>query len=149
MIYSSLGLLISEQMVRVYDEVGRLYDHSGVHGKWWDRPTENSIDNYIRCYEKQIKDFDEISTEMSYKNSYDLTQRLIIDETVFRQTILSYRDYVRRNGKEFCLVGLNHTSEQLFWINTVKSFLNINEKTDNSYEVIKFRYKLLIELKMN
>ena len=143
--YGSLGLLISQQMIKVYDSEGRLYDDSGVRGKR-DALTQNNYENYIQCYEKQIKDLDDIFTEMADRDRYQFIGQLITDKTMFRQTILAYRAYSQQSSPEICLVGLNHTAEQLFWIHSANTFLNTYENADNSYDIINYRLESIFVL---
>ena len=137
--YSSIGLFVSKEMVKVYDHVGRLYDETGSHGNWWDKLTDRTFDNFVKCYEKQVKDLDDVIDTMDNVNRFKLVEQLIVDKTIFKQAILAYRSYAKQNSEELGLIGLNLTAEQLFWVNSAKTYYDMKKQTDKSDDMIKFK----------
>ncbi|CAG2168868.1 unnamed protein product [Oppiella nova] len=139
--FGSFGVLISEQMLNILSEVGRLYDENGVYGKWWDTVSDNGFDTRIKCFHKKIKHFDDMTTGMHLSDRYKLIEKYITDMTLLKQTLMAYRAHTKQMGPQLGLIGLNHTSEQLFWISAVNTYYNdrLDYQDNNSYDMMKYR----------
>ncbi|XP_066996218.2 neprilysin-11-like [Anabrus simplex] len=119
--YGSMGVVIGHEMTHGFDDVGRQYDRVGNLAQWWTEPT---VDTYLKkaeCFVEQYEQFkfpelDELH-ENTTINGRNTEGENIADNGGLRQAFNAYQEYVKQNGPEELLPGLEKfSSEQLFFL---------------------------------
>ncbi|XP_054159928.1 neprilysin-2-like [Oppia nitens] len=105
--YGALGWILGHELIHEFDTFGGQFDKSGNLRDWWDHQTKLDFNKRAQCFVNQYKQFNLSKSTLSE----DIADNGGID-TAFK----SYQYFVKRNGEELPLPGLNYTSEQLFWI---------------------------------
>ncbi|XP_054166696.1 neprilysin-2-like [Oppia nitens] len=148
-IYGTLGLLISEQMLSMFDDKGRHYDEHGIYGtNWWDSTTTNGFRTYANCYEKQMNDFDVIIARKTMTESHIqfLRNMFMKDKETVSLTFDAYKLAIGAKGVDSGIMGFNETADTLFWLsvaNTYYKHSNYQKRLIDDKVLIEFRINLI------
>lgn len=119
-------------MTHAFDIEGKEYDGEGRKISWWSDEMTKHYNNRAQCF---VKQYDKFTVNKINKVNGTLTlAENIADNGGVREALHAYRHYVKRNGEEPYLPGLEHyTHEQLFFL----AFANVwCEKTTESDEIM-------------
>ncbi|CAG2103857.1 unnamed protein product [Medioppia subpectinata] len=128
--YGALGWIIGHELIHEFDNIGGRFDKKGNLRDWWDIDTKDIFNNKTQCFAQQYKQYNALNIDGRSTLSEDIADNGGID-TAFK----SYQDFVRYNGKELLLPGLNYTQDQLFWISAAN--LHVSLKTELSDDSVK------------
>ncbi|KAB0803122.1 hypothetical protein PPYR_00092 [Photinus pyralis] len=113
--YGGIGLLISHEIVHGFDNKGRQFDKFGNLDDWWTPSTNEKFITKAQCIIDQYgnQSIPELGLNV---NGFKTQGENIADNGGIRNAYLAYNEWIRRNGRERLLPGLNYTDRQLFWI---------------------------------
>ncbi|KAF5307501.1 hypothetical protein FQR65_LT06856 [Abscondita terminalis] len=108
--YAALGKSIASVIVYTYSKLAYK-----LNSKLWSEETKKKFPNKTSCVSHNYEYFgDEGNLFMTYK--YYEKQFKIAQIVGIKLAYNAYKTWTFRNGKELHLIGLNYTSDQLFWI---------------------------------
>lgn len=139
--FGAIGTIIGHEITHGFDDEGSQLDENGNLINWWEPETESKYLNKVKCiinqysnYTVKILDKNVNNCEKLY-NTIDLIIRCILqvngirtqgenlaDNGGLKEAYLAYNAWIKDNGMELKLPGLNYTSNQLFWISTAMNW---------------------------
>nr|XP_024216416.1 neprilysin [Halyomorpha halys] len=130
--YGAIGSILGHELTHAFDIEGKEYDGEGRKISWWSDEMTKQYNDRAQCF---VKQYDKFAVNKINKVNGTLTlAENIADNGGVREALHAYRYYVKRNGEEPYLPGLEHyTHEQLFFL----AFANVwCEKTIESDEIM-------------
>ncbi|XP_067119002.1 membrane metallo-endopeptidase-like 1 [Centruroides vittatus] len=120
--FGGVGFIFAHEITHGLDNSGRLKDKYGNLNNWWNEKSETEFEKKSECFVNQYNSYhyDGLSTTVNGKKT--LSEN-IPDNGGIRQAYLGYQKWVKDNGKENHLPGLEkYSPEQLFFISFAKSW---------------------------
>ena len=118
--YGAIGMVIGHEITHGFDSNGRKRDKKGRMIPWW---TNETVDQFVQradCFVRQYENFEVpelVSKDTNHLNGTKTLGENIADNGGIREAFRAYQTYLKLNGPEFKLPGLEkYTSEQLFFI---------------------------------
>uniref|UniRef100_A0A1Y1LRH1 Peptidase M13 N-terminal domain-containing protein n=1 Tax=Photinus pyralis TaxID=7054 RepID=A0A1Y1LRH1_PHOPY len=113
--YGTIGFVIGHEMTHGFDDHGRKYNKHGEWYNWWAPSTTKTFLNKAQCMVDQYGN--QTIAELGLNlDGIKAQGENIADNGGIREAYLAYIRWVKRNGNEPVLPGLNYTHLQLFWI---------------------------------
>lgn len=113
--YGGIGYFIGHEITHGFDDQGRKLNIQGNLEDWWAKDTNDAFLNKAKCIIEQYSNY--TAPEIDIPLNGDLTQgENIADNGGIKEAYLAYNAWIKRNGPEQKLPGLNYTPKQLFWI---------------------------------
>lgn len=119
--FGGIGSVIGHELTHGFDDNGRKYDKNGVFlpddaSGTWSNSTIVKYKEKAQCIENQYSNF-YVKQVNLYVNGLQTLGENIADNGGVRQSYNAYQTWVKNNGEEPLLPGLNFTQNQLFFIN--------------------------------
>ena len=123
--YAAIGSVIGHEISHGFDNNGRKRDKKGLLRSWWNNSTVTKYLERAQCFIDQYNNFsvpELAGMDVTHLNGTKTLGENIADNGGLRQAYRAYQNYIRFNGPEPQLPGLEkYTMEQLFFI----AFANI------------------------
>ncbi|XP_055613594.1 neprilysin-like [Uranotaenia lowii] len=120
--YGAIGEILGHEMTHGFDDSGINFDKSGNFAQWWSNETINEYHKRAQCLVEQYSKFYLKEAKQFVNGTLTLGEN-IADNGGLREAFRAYREYVKINGTEPLLPGMeDFTHEQLFFL----SFANQN-----------------------
>ncbi|CAF0711928.1 unnamed protein product [Brachionus calyciflorus] len=119
--YGGIGSVIGHEITHGFDDRGRLHDKNGVYfadgaSSLWTNQTVYKYKEKAKCIIDQYNNY--VVKQINRTLNGILTQgENIADNGGLKESFRAYKKWVKLNGEEPLLPGLNYTQEQLFFIN--------------------------------
>jgi neprilysin len=104
-----------------FDDQGRQFDSTGNLVDWWGKETSDAYLKKAKCIIDQYANYTDALTELNL-NGINTQGENIADNGGAKEAYLAYRNYVRENGPEPKLPGLDYLSNQLYWISSAQTW---------------------------
>ncbi|KAF2883618.1 hypothetical protein ILUMI_22552 [Ignelater luminosus] len=114
--YGSVGYVLGHEITHGFDNSGRMYDENGNIEKWWTNESNSVFEKNVECIIKQYTNYTIPELNGTHVNGNLTLDENIADNGGIKNAYLAYQAWVKRNGPEKILPGLNYTANQLFWI---------------------------------
>ncbi|KAL5013753.1 hypothetical protein ScPMuIL_008023 [Solemya velum] len=114
--YGGIGVVIGHEITHGFDDKGRQYDKEGNMKQWWKNVTIEAFQERAQCIVDQYSKYklDQIGLFIDGKNTKGEN---IADNGGLKQSYRAYRKWVAKHGEEDSMPGLEHTHDQLFFLN--------------------------------
>lgn len=114
--YGGIGVVIGHEITHGFDDNGRQYDKDGNLKQWWKNETIDAFNEQAMCMVTQYSSYilEQIGLHIKGKNTLGEN---IADNGGLKQAHWAYNQWVKDNGPELPLPGINLTHEQLFFLN--------------------------------
>ncbi|KAF5269286.1 hypothetical protein FQR65_LT02587 [Abscondita terminalis] len=113
--YGALGYVIGHEITHGFDDEGRQFDKDGNLNDWWSQNTTDMFKEKAECIVRQYENY--VYPEIGKKiNGINTQGENIADNVGIKVSYLAYRNWVKENGVESKLPGLDYTPNQMFWI---------------------------------
>lgn len=115
--FGSTGWMIGHEISHAFDSDGRKYDWTdGVgHDDVWDKRMDAEFGSRVACLRRQFDGYFIPEVEANINGSQTLDENLA-DTEGLRTAFQAYQMYVRAQGPEASLPGLELDQNQLFWV---------------------------------
>ncbi|XP_064113738.1 neprilysin-1-like [Macrobrachium nipponense] len=114
--YGGIGVVIGHEMTHGFDDKGRQFDKDGNLKQWWNNRTIQAFRTRAQCIIDQYSGY-KVDQVNQYINGRMTQGENIADNGGIKQAYRAYRQWVKRNGEEKLLPGINLNHDQLFFLN--------------------------------
>ncbi|XP_065604343.1 neprilysin isoform X1 [Cyrtonyx montezumae] len=115
--YGGIGMVIGHEITHGFDDNGRNFNENGDLVDWW---TEESARNFKDLSQCMVYQYGNYSWDLAGGQQLSGINTLgenIADNGGVRQAYKAYENFVKKNGKEKLLPGLDMNHQQLFFLN--------------------------------
>ncbi|KAF5287393.1 hypothetical protein FQA39_LY15931 [Lamprigera yunnana] len=122
--YGGIGYFIGHELTHGFDDQGKQLNSEGNLENWWADETNKAFSEKARCI------IDQYSNYTVPEVNGALTQgENIADNGGIKEAYYAYKAWMKRNGEELKLPGLDYTSKQLFWVSVANCWCS-KERTE-------------------
>ncbi|XP_054901744.1 neprilysin-like [Poeciliopsis prolifica] len=115
--YGGIGMVIGHEIVHGFDDIGRSYDKDGKLKVWWTPGSTKKFLDLSRCIANQYSRFSWDLADGLHLNGDITLNENIADNGGIRLAYQAYKKFVKRNGEELPLPGIDLSHDQLFFLN--------------------------------
>ncbi|XP_062861037.1 neprilysin-like [Trichomycterus rosablanca] len=115
--YGGIGMVIGHEITHGFDDNGRNFDKDGDLKDWWTPSSTQNFQELSKCIVDQYSGFSWDLANGQNLNGNNTLGENIADNGGIRQSFQAYQNYVRKNGREAPLPGLDLNHDQLFFLN--------------------------------
>lgn len=133
--YGAIGWIIGHEITHAFDDKGRQFDGDGNLVEWWKPETKEKFIKKIECIIKQYGNYTVGGVKLKLDGRRTQGEN-IADNGGIKESYLAYQEWVKRNGQEPRLPGLDYTPSQLFWMSAAQMWC-----TQYRLETLKLRIK--------
>ncbi|KAG5671202.1 hypothetical protein PVAND_001411 [Polypedilum vanderplanki] len=119
--YAAIGSIIGHEITHGFDDRGRQFDTDGNLIDWWEEETKQAYLEKANCIIEQYANFTEPVTGLNL-NGIKTQGENIADNGGIKEAYLAYQNYVKENGPEGKLPGLDYNTDQLFFISYAQTW---------------------------
>ncbi|KAL0973516.1 hypothetical protein UPYG_G00205140 [Umbra pygmaea] len=115
--FGGIGMVIGHEITHGFDDNGRNYDKDGDLKDWWTLSSSQKFVERSKCMVDQYGSFSwDLANGLNLNGNNTLGEN-IADNGGIRQSYQAYLNYVKKNGNEPLLPGINLNHQQLFFLN--------------------------------
>ncbi|XP_078094880.1 membrane metallo-endopeptidase-like 1 isoform X1 [Mustelus asterias] len=115
--FGGIGMVIGHEITHGFDDNGRNYDKDGNLYNWWSNFSATHFNDQSRCMVHQYGDYTwDLAAGQNVSGIITLGEN-IADNGGVRQAYKAYLEWVKKEGEEVKLPGLDLTHKQLFFLN--------------------------------
>jgi len=122
--YGAIGFVIGHEITHGFDDQGRQFDKDGNLVDWWQEQTMTAYLEKAKCIIEQYGNFTEPNVNMKL-NGINTQGENIADNGGIKEAYLAYKAWVKANGPEPKLPGLEYTQEQMFWLSAAQTWCSV------------------------
>ncbi|KAM4694356.1 neprilysin-like [Discoglossus pictus] len=144
--YGGIGTVIGHEITHGFDGSGKDFDENGNLFNWWSEESLKKFNDLTQCFVDQYENFSWAQAGGKKLSGASTLEENIADNGGVRQAYRAYKDYLRNNGREKNLPGLDLTNEQLFfigfgqiWCSTYTQQYAVTSITDDEHSPGEFR----------
>lgn len=119
--YGGIGWVIGHEITHGFDDQGRQYNDIGNLNDWWDIETKKRFITKTRCIIEQYGNYTAPVVKLAL-NGINTQGENIADNGGLKEAYRAYNRWVKRNGNELVLPGLDLTPNQLFWVGAANTW---------------------------
>ncbi|MEE6501091.1 hypothetical protein FKM82_004059 [Ascaphus truei] len=144
--YGGIGTVIGHELTHGFDNNGKNYDEKGDLVNWWTDESLKKFNDLSQCFVYQYGNYSwSLAGGKNLSGTVTLGEN-IADDGGIREAYKAYQDYLKTNGREKKLPGLDLTNEQLFfvgfgqiWCSTYTTEYAITSITSDEHSPGEFR----------
>ncbi|XP_074654372.1 endothelin-converting enzyme homolog isoform X2 [Tubulanus polymorphus] len=111
--YGGIGAVVGHELTHGFDDQGREYDKNGNLRNWWNAQVIGRFKKRTKC---MIDQYSKYVINGEHVNGKQTVGENIADNGGLKNAFRAYSDWVKSNGPEQILPGVNLTHDQLFFI---------------------------------
>ncbi|XP_051839020.1 neprilysin [Antechinus flavipes] len=115
--FGGIGMVIGHEITHGFDDNGRNFNKDGDLIDWWSQESANNFKNLSQCIVYQYGNFSWDLAGGQHLNGISTLGENIADNGGLGQAYRAYQNFVKKNGKEKLLPGLDLDHNQLFFLN--------------------------------
>ncbi|XP_038149405.1 neprilysin-like isoform X1 [Cyprinodon tularosa] len=135
--YGGIGMVIGHEITHGFDDNGRNYDKDGDLKDWWTPDSTHRFLELSKCIVDQYSNFSWDLANGLHLNGNNTLGENIADNGGIRQAYQAYKNFVKHNGEEPPLPGIDLSHDQLFFLNFAQVWCGTHrpEQAVNSIKV--------------
>ncbi|XP_043348443.1 neprilysin isoform X1 [Dermochelys coriacea] len=115
--YGGIGMVIGHEITHGFDDNGRNFNENGDLIDWWTPESAKHFKDQSKCMVYQYGNFSWDLAGGQHLSGINTLGENIADNGGVRQAYKAYENFVKKNGKEKLLPGLDMNHKQLFFLN--------------------------------
>ncbi|XP_065267005.1 neprilysin [Emys orbicularis] len=115
--YGGIGMVIGHEITHGFDDNGRNFNENGDLMDWWTQESAQHFKDQSQCMVYQYGNFSWDLAGGKHLSGINTLGENIADNGGVRQAYKAYENFVKKNGKEKLLPGLDMNHKQLFFLN--------------------------------
>uniref|UniRef100_A0A8D0XBQ9 Neprilysin n=3 Tax=Sus scrofa TaxID=9823 RepID=A0A8D0XBQ9_PIG len=115
--FGGIGMVIGHEITHGFDDNGRNFNKDGDLVDWWTQQSANNFKEQSQCMVYQYGNFSWDLAGGQHLNGINTLGENIADNGGIGQAYRAYQNYVKKNGEEKLLPGLDLNHKQLFFLN--------------------------------
>ncbi|XP_006016519.1 neprilysin isoform X1 [Alligator sinensis] len=115
--YGGIGMVIGHEITHGFDDNGRNFNANGDLIDWWTQESAQNFKQQSQCMVYQYGNFSWDLAGGQHLSGINTLGENIADNGGVRQAYKAYENYVKKNGNEKLLPGLDMNHKQLFFLN--------------------------------
>ncbi|XP_015727680.1 neprilysin [Coturnix japonica] len=115
--YGGIGMVIGHEITHGFDDNGRNFNENGDLVDWWTEESARNFKDLSQCIVYQYGNFSWDLAGGQQLSGINTLGENIADNGGVRQAYKAYQNFVKKNGKEKLLPGLDMNHQQLFFLN--------------------------------
>ncbi|XP_029471165.1 neprilysin isoform X2 [Rhinatrema bivittatum] len=115
--YGGIGMVIGHEITHGFDDNGRNFNENGDLVDWWTQGSAKQFKDLSQCMINQYGNFSWDLAGGQHLSGVSTLGENIADNGGVRQAYKAYENFVKKNGEEEKLPGLNMNHKQLFFLN--------------------------------
>jgi len=123
--YGSLAMVIGHEITHGFDSTGRLFDKYGNVKDWWSSWSKIDFEERTECLVNQYNNYQVFGEYIDGKQTLNEN---IADNGGVKLAYDAYQSWVKDNGKEGRLPGLDFSVDQLFFIGFAMPWCSVYKK---------------------
>ncbi|KAH0624093.1 hypothetical protein JD844_007455 [Phrynosoma platyrhinos] len=144
--YGGIGMVIGHEITHGFDDNGRNFNADGDLIDWWSQESAKNFKKQSECIVYQYGNFTWDLAGGQHLSGINTLGENIADNGGIRQAYRAYENFVKKNGQEKLLPGLDFNHKQLFflnfaqiWCGTYRPEYAVNSIKTDSHSPGKFR----------
>ncbi|CAG9827195.1 unnamed protein product [Diabrotica balteata] len=133
--YGAIGFVIGHEITHGFDDQGRQFDKVGNLVDWWQETTKKRFVEKAQCIIDQYANYTVPELNLNL-NGINTQGENIADNGGIKEAYLAYDRWVKRNGEEYFLPGLNYTGRQMFWLSAASIWCSVTRKEELQQMII-------------
>uniref|UniRef100_H0VBC2 Neprilysin n=1 Tax=Cavia porcellus TaxID=10141 RepID=H0VBC2_CAVPO len=123
--YGGIGMVIGHEITHGFDDNGRNFNKDGDLVDWWTQQSANNFKDQSQCMVYQYGNFTWDLAGGQHLNGINTLGENIADNGGLGQAYRAYQNYIKKNGEEKLLPGLDLNHKQLFFLNFAQVWCGI------------------------
>ncbi|XP_025952661.2 neprilysin isoform X1 [Dromaius novaehollandiae] len=115
--YGGIGMVIGHEITHGFDDNGRNFNENGDLIDWWTEESARNFKEQSQCMVYQYGNFSWDLAGGQHLSGINTLGENIADNGGVRQAYKAYENFVKKNGNEKLLPGLEMNHKQLFFLN--------------------------------
>ncbi|XP_061493081.1 neprilysin [Rhineura floridana] len=115
--YGGIGMVIGHEITHGFDDNGRNFNENGDLIDWWSQESATNFKKQSECMVYQYGNFTWDLAGGQHLSGINTLGENIADNGGIRQAYRAYEKFVKENGEEKLLPGLDFSHKQLFFLN--------------------------------
>ncbi|KFV14722.1 Neprilysin [Tauraco erythrolophus] len=115
--YGGIGMVIGHEITHGFDDSGRNFNENGDLVDWWSEESARNFKELSQCMVYQYGNFSWDLAGGQHLSGINTLGENIADNGGVGQAYKAYENFVKKNGKEKLLPGLDMNHKQLFFLN--------------------------------
>ncbi|NXC13175.1 NEP protein, partial [Corythaeola cristata] len=115
--YGGIGMVIGHEITHGFDDSGRNFNENGDLVDWWTEESAHNFKELSQCIVYQYGNFSWDLAGGQHLSGINTLGENIADNGGVGQAYKAYENFVKKNGKEKLLPGLDMNHKQLFFLN--------------------------------
>jgi len=130
--YGSLAMVIGHEITHGFDSTGRLFDKYGNVKDWWSFRSKLDFVERTECLVNQYNNYQVFGENIDGKQTLNEN---IADNGGIKLAYEAYQSWIKDNGKEERLPGLDFSVDQLFFIGYATPWCSVYKKQAALFQV--------------
>jgi len=126
--FGAIGMVLAHELSHGFDSTGRTFNKDGeIIDNWWSKSTSEAFEKRSNCI---VNQYDKYPVDGGIDGKTHIDGELTLSENIadnggIRLAYWGYKNWVKNNGPETLLPGLNMTNEQLLFVSFAQMWCSV------------------------
>ncbi|KAJ7393921.1 hypothetical protein OS493_003590 [Desmophyllum pertusum] len=126
--FGAIGMVLAHELSHGFDANGRYFNKDGeIIDDWWSKNTSQGFEERSKCI---VDQYNKYPVNGGDEGQIHIDGKLTLSENIadnggIRLAYWGYKDWIKNNGPEALLPGLNKTNEQLLFVSFAQMWCSV------------------------